>query len=371
MRLGSHLFWSVASLAVPYTASAAPRYSLTFIDPGSTAWGARPVSINDRGEVTGYIDRDPTGSPDVPDRPFVWSGPGTLRELPVPPGTISNVMGHAINNRGEVMAAIGNDVVIWSPDGSSRTIPPPAGQSWVGPRDFNDAGTLVSEMRQEGVASSTVRRRADGTLDVTQSRFRPGFLSDVMNASGAVAGMRWDDTQRPVVWDADGTLRTLPTARGGGEAMAINDVGLVAGTYGYEGNSSDVIATAVWRPDGEFVAVPLVPGVDVDSQRPYGINNLGQVVGYTNLTNHANDAFYWSEADGVHDLQALLDASGAGWNLQWAVDINEAGQILAVGAIPGRTSFQGVVLTPVPEPGAVAGVMLLCGAVMGRRFRGR
>jgi len=371
MHVGSRLLWSVASLAVPFTADAAPRYSLTFIDPGSTAWGARPVSINDRGEVTGYIDRDPTGSPDVPDRPFVWSGPGTLRELAVPAGTVDNVMGHAINNRGEVLGNIGNNVLIWAPDGSSRTIAPPAGQSWVGPRDFNDAGTLVSETWQEGVASSTVRRRADGTLDVTQSGFRPGFLSDVMNASGAVAGLTWTDIPRPVVWDADGTLRILSTPRGGGEAMAINDAGLVAGTYGFEGNSSEVIASAVWRPNGEFVAIPLVPGVDVDSQRPYGVNNLGQVVGYTNLTNHDNDAYYWSEADGVHDLQALLDASGADWNLQWAVDINEAGQILAVGAIRGRTGFQGVLLTPVPEPTMGAGVMLLCGAVISRRFRGR
>jgi probable HAF family extracellular repeat protein len=321
--------------------------------------------------VTGYIDRDPTGSPDVPDRPFVWSGPGTLRELAVPPGTIGNVTGHAINNRGEVLGNIGNDVVIWSPDGSSRTIAPPAGQSWVAPADFNDAGTLVSETWQDNVVSSTVRRRADGTMDVTQSGFRPGFLSDVINASGAVAGSRWDDTQRPVVWEVDGTLRTLSTPRGGGEATAINDAGLVAGTYGFEGNSSEVIASAVWRPGGEFVAIPLVPGVDVASQRPYGINNLGQVVGYTNLTNHANDAYYWSETDGVHDLQALLDASGAGWNLQWAVDINEVGQILAVGAIAGRTGFQGVLLTPVPEPGAGAVVLLVCGAVMSRRFRGR
>jgi probable HAF family extracellular repeat protein len=353
--------WAVV-LCAGATASAAPRYTVTRIDPGPGNTEARPAAINDSGLITGHIDKGPPGSDNGPNVPFVWNGSGPLRELP------ATGFGVAVNNRGEVLGGSGafggGGVFVWSEAGGMRPIAPPAGRELTGPRDINDDGTVVVEFFDPATTSinGTARRRADGTFEEVQG-FRPSFRTEVINASGAVVGSG-------AVWGADGVVRALSTPPGGQghNGLAINDAGLVAGTYSIEHEGSFRSAMAVWRPDGSVIAVPLMPGVDVASQEPLGINNLGQVVGYTNLTNHDNDAFYWSEAEGSIDLQTLLDPSAAGWDLQWATDINEAGQIIGVATFQDG-GFQGVLLTPVPEPAAPLVAAFLCLFLTARRGR--
>jgi probable HAF family extracellular repeat protein len=348
-RVTSASALAVAWLSACGAAFGAPLYSLQRIDLGDVQ-DVRPESINDRGDIVGNARVSQPGG-NSESFPFFRDAAGTVVRLPLP-GTAN-----AVNNAGEVLATGGDTgVYVWTAAGGARPIAHPATGVWTSPRDINDAGTIAVEKFVDGSVSNAARRRADGSVDEAQPLFRPSFRSDVMNASGAVAGFTQDSgLARPAVWEVDGTVRRLTTPRGGGQATAINDAGLVAGTYGDEGTSGVVIASGVWRPDGQFVPVALVPGVDVASQEPLGMNNLGQVVGYTNLTNHDNDAFYWSESDRVVDLQSLLDGSGAGWNLQWASDVNELGQIIGVATFQGG-GFQGVLLTPVPEPTA-AGVV--------------
>ena len=71
------------------------------------------------------------------------------------------------------------------------------------------------------------------------------------------------------------------------------------------------------------------------------------------------------------DLESLLDASGQGWTLHFAHDINDRGQIVATGIF--NDVPQAVLLTPVPEPAAlmllpVAGLALLRRRRPWRRF---
>ena len=352
--------WAVV-LCAGATASAAPRYTVTRIDPGPGRAEARPAAINDSGLITGHVQGPSGNGPNVP---FVWNGSGPLRELP------ATGFGVSVNNRGEVLGGSGafggGGVFVWSEAGGMRPISPPAGRELTGPRDINDAGTIVVEFFDPGTQSinGTARRRADGTFEEVQG-FRPSFRTEVINGSAAVVGSGG-------VWGADGVVRPLADVPGGqgGNGLAINDAGLVAGTYSVEQEGSFRSAMAVWRADGSVIAVPLIAGVDVASQEPLGLNNAGQVVGYTNLTNHDNDAFYWSEAEGTIDLQTLLDSSAAGWDLQWATDINEAGQIIGVATFQGG-GFQGVLLTPVPEPSLPGAAMFIAAVVMLRRFRRR
>ncbi len=67
-------------------------------------------------------------------------------------------------------------------------------------------------------------------------------------------------------------------------------------------------------------------------------------------------------------LTGLLDATGRGWVLTNAFDVNDRGQIVGVGIFQGRQ--QGFLLTPVPEP--TAGLLIAAGvaAVTLRRRRG-
>jgi probable HAF family extracellular repeat protein len=88
-----------------------------------------------------------------------------------------------------------------------------------------------------------------------------------------------------------------------------------------------------------------LPGL-LHLSRAFGINNSGQVVGYSGAAT-GDRAFLWQ--DGVMtDLSTVSGVSGTGWSLIEAAAINDAGQIVGYGRNP-----QGVdsafILTPVPE----------------------
>jgi hypothetical protein len=67
----------------------------------------------------------------------------------------------------------------------------------------------------------------------------------------------------------------------------------------------------------------------------------------------------------MQDLTSLLDASGAGWSLEFAIEINDSGQITGVGINPAGMTHA-FLLTPVPEPSTLAlgGLSLLLVALL-------
>jgi probable HAF family extracellular repeat protein len=66
---------------------------------------------------------------------------------------------------------------------------------------------------------------------------------------------------------------------------------------------------------------------------------------------------FHTSADGMRNLNDLLDPSGAGWTLRDAIAINDAGQIVGYGTSPPGAQH-GFLLTPVPEPPTLALVAL-------------
>jgi hypothetical protein len=95
------------------------------------------------------------------------------------------------------------------------------------------------------------------------------------------------------------------------------------------------------------------------------INDSGQVVGNYFIGQGARRAM------GPYGLlQDQLDGSGAGWLLEEAYGINEAGQI--VGGGWGPYGYHAFLLTPVPEPSAFITFAGLLGAgLMCRMWRRR
>lgn len=79
-------------------------------------------------------------------------------------------------------------------------------------------------------------------------------------------------------------------------------------------------------------------------------------------------AFIFDPITGVIDLNSLIDPT-SGWSLEFARDINSAGQIIGTGTLNGLT--RGFMLNPTvaPEPASclLYGIGLLAGVVIRKR----
>jgi probable HAF family extracellular repeat protein len=61
-----------------------------------------------------------------------------------------------------------------------------------------------------------------------------------------------------------------------------------------------------------------------------GLNDLGQIVGYSETSSGNTHAFLWENGHGMQDLNNLIPA-GSGWELLRALGINKDGQIVGAG----------------------------------------
>jgi probable HAF family extracellular repeat protein len=121
---------------------------------------------------------------------------------------------------------------------------------------------------------------------------------------------------------------------GPGRGVAINDAGVIVGESSF--------LPVLYR---NGAAIPLVG----NGGRANGINNHNVVVGTIDVFGWSR-AFIWSEAEGVQDLNALID-SNSGWFLEGAGAINDAGQIVGRGFMAERPGVSVAFrLDPIPEP---------------------
>jgi hypothetical protein len=97
------------------------------LQPGDTTLAA---AINARGDVAGYSVSDPTGSAVA--HAVVWPAnrPGSVRELTVP-GQAGLSAAIGIDDNGTILGYVGGQpgatFYVWSPDGTPRQLPAPAG----------------------------------------------------------------------------------------------------------------------------------------------------------------------------------------------------------------------------------------------------
>ncbi len=140
-----------------------------------------------------------------------------------------------------------------------------------------------------------------------------------INESGTVVGGSWnagDTAELPFAWSPDSGMRLLQLPGSvGGQALAVNDAGAIAG-YFVDGVETQPF---VWTRDSARV----LPSLGGRGAKAYGISPGGRVAGYA-LTPGVQPYFHavmWA-ADGIHDLGALPGGHSV------AYDLNDAGVIV-------------------------------------------
>jgi hypothetical protein len=128
-------------------------------------------------------------------------------------------------------------------------------------------------------------------------------------------------------------------------AFGINDSNVVCGQYQLDFNT---FRAFVKTPSGAHEDLGLLPGSDTldDSAVARAINNDGDIVGYVEVGNTNNRASRYRVERGVGawvDLNNEIPAN-SGWTLQFAMDINDKGQIVGYGLYNGLN--RAFILTP-------------------------
>jgi len=253
---------------------------------------------------------------------------------------------------------------------------------------INDLGQVAGFSQLPGDTVSHAFRYDAGTL-TDLAPFGGNSYAYAINQNGDVAGYAAaNGGDHAVLWQ--GTSMTDLGTLGGSTSygQAINDRGIVVG-LSYLPGDAVFHAFIAWR--GRMADLGTLPGAA--NSWAYGVNNLGQVVGFSG--NNLNDyhAFLWDRVNGMQDLgtlggvrsyanaindagqvvgysalpngiqDAFLEDGGvltdlndllppdSGWNVYQAAGINNAGQIVGEGFHDGAQ--HGYVLTPGPGPASV------------------
>jgi probable HAF family extracellular repeat protein len=261
----------------------------------SSGWSSHSVAyaINDNGQVVGHNEVR-VGTPDSYHsyaHAFLWDSVEGMQDL-------GRGIAYGINNGGQVVGVAANShAFLWDEIGGMQDLGTLSGYVGSKAYDINDDGQVV------GYCETNLPDRA--------------FLWD------SVQGMQ----NLGSLWFPD-------VGYGDSFAYGINNDGQVVGQVSYGSSPSECVAF-LWDNVGGMQ--------EIDGSIAYDINASGQVVGCYITGSGTTRAMGPNGA-----LNDQLDASGAGWILEEAQGINDAGQI--VGSGWGPDGYHAFLLTPIPEP---------------------
>lgn len=277
--------------------------------------------------------------------------------------------GSSINEQGQIAGSaflapfvgsrdIGLRATLWQ-NGSVVNLGTLPGGGTSRATDINDVGQVVGTSMQWGSERAVIWHQGQIT-DLGDLTPR------AINNAGQVVGSMtagFSNMTHAVVWE-NGQLTDLgasPGAINGSLANDINNVGQIVGV--------DHERAVLWW-QGTKVELGSLNG---DSRsNALGINDLGQIVGYSQTfagSSDGNRAVLWQNGT-VLDLNTLASVQASGWTLRSATQINDKGQIIGHGVSPSGF-YQSYLLSPVPEPQtfvmALMGLMALLLASKVRR----
>ena len=283
-----------------------------------------PNNINSSGTVVGT-----SGAPDG-FKPFAWNKYTGITSIPNPnpnanknPCTAYNV--NAINDEDQI---VGN---------YSLYTPGYYASYGCAPHAFISGGSL-------GFADI-------GTINNNQYSDSNGVA---LNNSGAVIGNStvWWQTSHPFIWDNANGIKDLTSIAGQYfSPTSINNSGQILGSGSVNTAANNTFSTfAVWDATNGLQVVPEGPGFGW-YQQATGMNDLGQVIGYSyagsawSYSPNIQLAFIWDKINGVQKLNDLIPAD-SGWVLQKPHVINNINQIAGTGTLNGNS--EAFLLKPIP-----------------------
>jgi probable HAF family extracellular repeat protein len=297
-------------------------------------------AVNDNGQVVGFATNaipDPFPFPftfvtetlGTQTRAFLWEK-GTMRDL----GTLGgpDAAAFLVNDRGQVAGSSYTNSTT-NPSTGFPTMDP---FLWV-PCDRHSWDGDECESDTENKTPTNGKMIDLGTLGGTF-----GFANDINNQSQVVGGsnLAGDLVLRPFLWDR-GKLTDLGSLGGTfSVAQWINERGETIGVSTPPGNQA--ILGFLWR-NGVLTSLGTVDG-DLCSFPRY-INSNAQIVGLSNNCQSSYlHAFLWEVGGPMVDLNTLIPPN-AGVKLADAFNVNDRGDIVALGILPNGDQHA-VILEP-------------------------
>ena len=271
--------------------------------------GHRPFAygINDSEQIVGQTDSTGAG------HAFIYDH-GALTLLPVPTNSRGNSVAYGINTSGQVVGAYFTSATGYAflySHGTMTDINVWGGRDSVA-YDINDSGHVV------GVAAAINGGPRRAFL------YHNGEMKDL----GTLVGDTIDHSSTSA-------------------AYSINNSGQVVGQSAFAPKSLQVHAV-LYNPGEKPKDLGSPPGITIVQSSAKGINKSGQIVGWYSIAGYGARPFI-NQNGSMHDLNSLLDSSGAGWTLTDVTAINDHGQIVGTGRdrLGHSAAF---LLTPVPHP---------------------
>jgi probable HAF family extracellular repeat protein len=268
---------------------------------------------------------------------YRWQNSSSV-ELALPSGfTDSTVVG--INQIGQIVGFAtapndGNtiqDAMLWDATGQVTDLG--SGRA----NGINNTAAII--LRTTNGAAVWRNRRA--TQLTTPNTYSDSWPAAINNADQIVgwATLRQTPADHAALWERTGQFRDLGTLGGASSgASDINDAGVIVG-------SSNIISDSyqrafIWQAG---VMSQLATPAPYLASAANSINNARQIVGYVQNADFSFSAALWQNQT-LTILNQQIDP-GSGWQVENAMSINDAGQIVGFAHLRGELHL--VLLTPV------------------------
>jgi probable HAF family extracellular repeat protein len=227
-----------------------------------------PRTLNRKREAAGYADEG------YEDGHWYWNTNGVPTRLPGLPGGIERGSAFDINDAGQIVGysvdtSLRRHAVVWHRTAFALDLGEELGATISSATGINNAGDIV------GDADGIVFVRRNGTM----TTLGPGSAFDI-NDAGLVAG--YAPGLVPVLW-RDGVREYLPGLYGpiayGHTITGLNNLGDLVG-YTLQKTGPLYNTAVLWR-NGKAIDLGRYPGGTISAA--YGINDSGQIVGEGNL----------------------------------------------------------------------------------------